>query len=132
MGTLMLIRGVPGSGKSTLAAELSKGRDAVHCEADQYFINENGEYQFDPAKLSEAHQECQRKCWDAMAQGKDLIIVSNTFTMEWEMVPYINFANTNDYRVFSMIVENRHDGENVHGCPADKVELMKGRFEIKL
>jgi hypothetical protein len=31
-----------------------------------------------------------------------------------------------------MIVENRHDGKNVHGVPEDKLEIMKNRFEVKL
>ena len=31
-----------------------------------------------------------------------------------------------------VIVENRHGGENLHGVPEDKVEIMKNRFEIKL
>jgi hypothetical protein len=36
------------------------------------------------------------------------------------------------YTVFSLIVENRHGGRNIHGVPDDKLEIMKNRFEIKL
>jgi phenolic acid decarboxylase len=58
--------------------------------------------------------------------------VSNTFTQEWEMEPYVKLAEKYDYMVFSVIVENRHVGVNSHDVPEDKLEIMKNRFEIKL
>jgi hypothetical protein len=61
-----------------------------------------------------------------------VIVVSNTFTQEWEMKPYFDLAKTYGYQVFSLIVENRHGGLNQHGVPEDKVQIMKDRFEIKL
>jgi hypothetical protein len=36
------------------------------------------------------------------------------------------------YRVYSVIVENRHGGVNEHGVPEEKLEQMKTRFEIHL
>ena len=60
------------------------------------------------------------------------IIVSNTFTQEWEMEAYFDLAKQWNYRVTSLIVENRHGGVNIHGVPDDKLEQMKNRFEIKL
>jgi plasmid replication initiation protein len=60
------------------------------------------------------------------------IVVSNTFTQEWEMDAYYELAGKYGYRVYSIIVENRHNGVNEHGVPADKLEQMKNRFEIKL
>jgi hypothetical protein len=48
------------------------------------------------------------------------------------MEPYFQMANTFDYKVFSIIVENRHGGVNQHGVPEDKVQIMKDRFEVKL
>jgi hypothetical protein len=60
------------------------------------------------------------------------IVVSNTFTQEWEMDAYYKMAEELGYRVTSMIVENRHGGKNDHGVPDDKLETMKNRFEVKL
>jgi hypothetical protein len=60
------------------------------------------------------------------------IAVSNTFTQEWEMDAYYELAKQYGYRVFSLIVENRHGGVNEHDVPEDKLELMKNRFEVKL
>jgi len=48
------------------------------------------------------------------------------------MESYYKMAETWGYRVFSVIVENRHGGVNQHGVPDDKLEIMKNRFEIKL
>ena len=60
------------------------------------------------------------------------IVVSNTFTQEWEMQSYYELAEKYGYRVHSLIVENRHGGVNEHGVPEDKLEIMKNRFEVKL
>jgi phenolic acid decarboxylase len=60
------------------------------------------------------------------------IVVSNTFTQGWEMEPYYKLAESYGYRVFSIIVENRHGGENQHGVPEDKIEEMRVRFEFRL
>jgi 50S ribosomal subunit-associated GTPase HflX len=60
------------------------------------------------------------------------IVVSNTFTQEWEMEPYMELAKSWGYRVFSIVVENRHEGVNQHNVPEDKLQAMKDRFEFKL
>ena len=60
------------------------------------------------------------------------IVVSNTFTQDWEMKFYRNIAKRYGYKVHTIVVENRHGGMNVHGVPADKVQVMEDRFEIKL
>jgi adenylate kinase family enzyme len=137
MKELILLRGLPGSGKSTSAKLLGAGATGVaHFETDMYFMKD-GKYEFDASKLREAHQWCQNEVGHAMllnhtSNYNDTIIVSNTFTQEWEMQAYFDLADRWDYRVTTLIVENRHGGENVHGVPADKLEQMKNRFEIKL
>ena len=132
---LILLRGLPGSGKSTLAKMMSDS----HYEADTYFTNDEGEYHFDGSKLKLAHQWCQDQVHQAMIRnhvnyGLDdsVIVVSNTFTQEWEMEPYYELAKEYGYKVFSIIVENRHGGVNIHGAPEEKVEQMRERFTIKL
>lgn len=127
---LILIRGVSGSGKSTIA-ELFVSKNEV-CSADDFFINEAGEYKFDASKLKKAHEYCQTKCRLKMTSEKPIIVVANTFTREWEMEEYYNLAKEFKYRVHSIIVENRHDGKNIHGVPDEMIEAQKNRFEIKL
>jgi hypothetical protein len=67
-----------------------------------------------------------------MTNNVKKIIVSNTFTQEWEMQPYFDLAEKYDYRVYSLVVENRHGGVNEHGVPTEKVEQMRNRFNFKL
>jgi predicted kinase len=129
MNTLVLLRGLPGSGKSTAAKLFNK---APHFEADMYFMDADGNYQFDFAKIKDAHNWCRHSTMDAMKKGYPIVIVSNTFTQEWEMEAYYLLAEELGYMVVSMIVENRHGGKNVHGVPEDKLEIMKNRFEVKL
>jgi predicted kinase len=129
MKTLYIVRGIPGSGKSTFAQSL----DCPVFEADQYFIDsETGEYKFDGSKIKLAHNWCKLRVEHSMEDGLQKIAVSNTFTQEWEMDAYYELAKQYGYRVFSLIVENRHGGVNEHGVPEDKLEIMKNRFEVKL
>jgi predicted kinase len=133
MKELFLLRGLPGSGKSTLAKSLG----GIKLEADQYFEDADGNYVFDASKLKNAHNYCQSQCraWmktDGKQVNADRIVISNTFTQEWEMQSYYDMANEYGYRVYSIIVENRHGGVNEHGVPTEKLEQMKNRFEIKL
>ena len=128
MKTLYIVRGLPGSGKSTFAKSLN----CPVFEADMFFVNQQGVYNFDITRIKDAHAWCQEMIEDHMFNQEDKIAVSNTFTQEWEMKPYYDMAKTYGYIVFSVVVENRHGGENVHGVPSDKLEVMKNRFEIKL
>jgi len=132
MKELFLLRGLPGSGKSTLAKSL----DGIHIEADQFFVVD-GEYRFDATKLKEAHNNCLTRVKSYMYifssnENSERIIVSNTFTQEWEMKPYFDIAESYGYKVYSLIVENRHGGVNEHGVPDEKLQQMKNRFQIKL
>jgi predicted kinase len=125
---LYLVRGIPGSGKSTLAKQLTSNV----FEADHYFYDNDGNYNFIPSEIKEAHKECQEFVGYAMESGIPKIAVSNTFTQEWELQPYYELAIKHGYYVTSLIVENRHGNESIHGVPEDKIQIMKERFEIKL
>jgi len=134
---IFLVRGLPGSGKSTFANHI--WNNYAICEADQYFIDkETSEYKFDATKLREAHEWCRNQVESRMIDHQSNpqyypeIVVSNTFTQEWEMQAYFDLAEKYGYRVTTLIVENRHGNSNIHGVPDDKLEIMRNRFEIKL
>jgi predicted kinase len=133
MKELFLLRGLPGSGKSTLARSLTTN-DAIHIEADMFFVDSStGEYRFDATKLKDAHKWCRDHTEICMQPDSfSRIIVSNTFTQEWEMKSYFELAEQYDYKVYSLIVENRHGGVNEHGVPDEVLTKMKDRFEVKL
>jgi S-methylmethionine-dependent homocysteine/selenocysteine methylase len=96
-----------------------------------FFLDENGNYNFDATKLREAHEWCRNNVDNTMSFGID-VVVSNTFTQKWEMDAYYELAKKHNYVVFSLIVENRHGGVNKHNVPEDKLLAMKERFEYSL
>lgn len=133
---LILLRGLPGSGKTSFANLIWSS--FVICEADQFFYDETGNYNFDATKLGQAHKACQEKVETFMQDNQNNhqfypeIVVSNTSTTEKELQPYLDLALKYGYTVVSLIVENRHGGQNVHGVPDEKLEQMRNRFNIKL
>lgn len=134
MHTLLLLRGIPGSGKTTLAHEIAEGKWPVF-SADNFFESiVEGEiaYNFDATKLGEAHSECLAKTEMEMIRGTAKIIVANTFTTDREMLAYFEAAERRNYRVFSLVVENRHGNKNVHAVPDETLEKMRNRFTVKL
>jgi len=113
---LFILRGIPGSGKSTLAKSI--GVDEIF-EADQYFVNEKGEYNWTKEGLPLAQAWCTKSVMSAMEKGVPKIAVTNTFTKHWELNPYLEAARIHGYRIFCMVVENMHGKEN------HKIEILE-------
>ena len=134
MKTLVILRGLPGSGKSSFAKYMFSNNVF---EADQYFYDSNGNYNFDASKLHEAHMDCQKRVEELMQMSETTqygqeIVVSNTATTERELEPYLKLAKSYGYIVVSLIVENRHGNKSVHGVPDETLEKMRKRFSVKL
>ncbi|REJ80894.1 MAG: ATP-binding protein [Bacteroidetes bacterium] len=133
MKSIYLIRGLPGSGKSTLANELSEDGLYPVFSVDEYFTNpQTGNYEFNYSRNHLAYKACQENALLAMRQGVRKILIDNTFTLEWEMEPYIKIAKENGYRVFVLTVENRHEGQNIHGVTDEQMKKMAEKFKVKL
>ena len=130
--TLYLIRGLPGSGKTTFAKTLAESLETTYHEADQYFYDDDKVYRFRREYLKDAHEACQWRVERIMKLTDDPVIVSNTFTTEKELKPYLALAEKYGYRVVSLIVENRHGNQSVHSVPEETIQKMKNRFSIKL
>jgi predicted kinase len=118
-----------GSGKSTVAQLFNT--DAICC-ADDYFMTIGGDYIWIAEKVSAAHEWCQNECRNYMKAQTQRIIIANTNTTAREMQPYMNMARQFGYKTFSLIIENRHGGVDIHNVPAATLEKMRKRFEIKL
>lgn len=134
--SLYLIRGISGSGKTTLAKTLESSLpDAVAFAADDFFCqNQAGEYQFDVAKLGQAHQWCKHNVELNMNKQNANIIVHNTFTSVKDLKPYLDLAENYNYKVISLIVENRHGNKSIHDVPEHTLINQQHKLEqnIKL
>lgn len=135
MADLILVRGIPGSGKSTLAKGLVElyekyGTGLVyHYEADIYFMDKHGNYNFDVAKLYHAHKWCQDKTREGLEHG-DTVIVSNTFTTKKELKPYFDMAK--EFGIVPVVYLAQNQFNNVHNVPADKLQAMRDRFQYDI
>ena len=132
MKTVTILRGVPGCGKSSFAEYISDEKTEIIC-ADDYFMVD-GEYKYDKNHIKDAHSWCHSRFLECLKIEVQNIIIANTSTSEWEFKNYKELAEKNDYRVFVVIVENRHNGKNTHGCPEESVKVMENRLRnsIKL
>lgn len=127
MNILYMVRGIPGGGKTTFAETIC---DKV-VSADDYHYDSEGVYRWKLENMAAAHRYCQGKTRTIMETGKD-VAVANTSTTKKELKPYYDLAEEFGYTVFSIIVENRHGGKNVHNVPAETLEKMKKRFDVEL
>lgn len=82
---VIILSGLSGSGKSTYANALG----GVVCSADDFFVNDDGKYVFDPAKLQDAHAYCFRSFLEALQGTNETIVVDNTNTRVEEISPYV-------------------------------------------
>lgn len=140
--TLFVMRGAPGSGKSTVAWAIkslyeSKCCSVVYCSADNYFIQDDGQYMHDVSKLSEAHAWCREKTEKACEAGINVVIVDNTNIKRWEVRNYTKIARQFSYSV--IIVEAQTPWKynsavlqirNTHSVPVEVIEKKLKDFEI--
>ena len=129
MTKLVLVRGLPGSGKSTYAEEITRVRPDdryVWLEADMYFVDHKGNYNWHKNGIMHAHTWCQDTARIFLNNGKN-VVVSNTFTTLKEMQPYIDHANLLgiDIDVYRMT----GDYGSVHDVPDEVIKKMSDRFE---
>jgi len=131
--SLIIVRGIPGCGKSTFAELIG---DCHVCTADDYHMVD-GKYVWKAENAGAAHLKCQEKCRKLMeigsrSGGSHKVVVANTNTTVKEMQPYYDLAKQYGYKVFSVIVENRHGGVNEHNVPEETLKKMRERFDIQL
>lgn len=129
---VIILRALPGSGKSTLANVLAGGNKDIICETDEFMVNKDGEYDFNPRRLGYCHNQCMEKFKDLIHKSEPLVIVSNTSCRNREIKPYKEYAKENGYRVHTVIVENRHGEVSVHDVPEETITKMRERFQIQL
>lgn len=127
---LYIVRGVSGAGKTSLAKSIVG--DSNYFEADHFFEDEDGNYNFNAGMIGEAHR-CNRQVVElAMLTGTTPLAVSNTFTRLWEFKEFMDLAKQYEYTCFVITVENYHGCASIHAVPTDKITEMVERYELKL
>ena len=127
---LTLIRGLPGAGKSSV--DLPSG--VIYVAADDYFLDDAGEYRFDPSKLAAAHTWCLDLATKGI-KGLTSVVVHNTFTQRWEMEPYIQLARKTKARLVVLdlfdagLTDEELAARNTHGVPVEAIARMRARYE---
>ena len=135
---LYIIRGLPGSGKSTLGDQLAGvnveyhpkiGGPRIHnYAADDWFIDDDGNYEYVSEEIIIAHEDCKARVMGAMMSvAANVICVCNTFTQAWEAAPYFKLCERFNYT--PVVIECQSQFGNIHGCPPDKVQEMRDRWD---
>lgn len=143
---MIIIRGHPGSGKTTLAKKIVEkltrqwstlpvSVNIQHFETDQFFVKENGDYEFDPTLIGVAHADTFNRLngfFDNSESKKEglttIAVLSNTFTKLWEFDNYLKYAKENGIKVTVLRAVGNY--QNVHGVPVSTIDRMKKNYEL--
>jgi uridine kinase len=119
----IVIKGVSGSGKSTFARTLaSMNSSHVICEADSYFVDKDGNYNFDASKLGAAHHYCKTKFEAALAANTQLVICANTNTQQRDYKFYLDKAKEYGYTTHVVVVERHLNTTSIHNVPQETLD----------
>jgi predicted kinase len=130
---LILIRGLPGAGKS----DMSRLFDGPTFAADDFFYGRgDGQYDFDPRLLPQAHQSCQERTRKALSSGgSSVVVVTNTFSQRWELEPYLRMADELGARCSVVdlfdggLTNSELAARGLHGVPVEGIQVMRSRWE---
>jgi len=135
--TVYILCGIEGSGKTTAAKKLATedpGATTRIVSADDYMVNDRGEREFDPKRLSENHGKCQAAFHDAIKQGIERIIVDNTNLVASHRDIYVSHALQNGYDVVTMVFDTSIEtaaARNVHGVPLHTLEMQRKKLDLE-
>lgn len=143
-----ILRGLPGGGKSTVARmiKLSIENDEPErpslCKivsTDDFFIDKDGVYQFDPKLLGKYHAMALSSFIEALQpeSGVWAVILDNTNTQTWEFSEYVKSAKEAGWDTQIITVgQPKDDGHviecaarNTHGVPLEAIQRMSKRFQ---
>ena len=128
MKVAIINRAVVGSGKSTMAKAIADLVEncSIHSTDDYFMVN--GEYKFNPAKLSEYHGKNLTAFASSCENDINVVICDNTNIISPHCIPYVDNAKVNGYLVIQLFFEpdtlNNHLTRNAHSVPQEAIERM--------
>jgi len=128
---LWIITGASGSGKTTLAHQLS----SQVFEADHFFMTPGDVYNFNPALLAQAHENCQIRVQHWLLHGTTAsAVVANTSVRREDARVYVDLVSMYNRNATNRAVQVRFihliDGgltpeklaeRNVHNVPVESI-----------
>ena len=148
-GAIHLMRGISGAGKSTYVKSMIESgawpKDStIVCSADDYMLDKDGNYDFKPWKLTNAHIFCRLKFIKALFyvnKPYKHIVVDNTNIELEHMAEYILLAKASNYHLFiNEIPATDGSGKPLtntelaaraikHGLDEGKIAQMRAKFK---
>lgn len=128
---LIVMQGVPGAGKSEVAKILALGIGAKIVSNNDYMVDNDGRYRFDPKRLEEVANKCYAEAKKNIEEGWS-VIVDNTNVDYREAGSFIELGLENGYRI--QIVRCDRSAaecveENIHGVPSDTIFRRHGMMK---
>ena len=132
MKTVIILSGISGSGKTTFGKFLT-GTLGTHtitgtCSADDFWIDQAGNYNFDVSRLGEAHAWCRKLFLNHIKIETELIVVDNTNTSQKEYKFYVDEAEKAGYTVFRVIIDGIHGTKSIHNVPEQALKKQSDRL----
>ena len=144
-----IIRGLSGSGKSSVSRmikffvendEIERKNSCKIVSTDDFFLDKDGVYQFDPKLLGKNHALAMSSFIEALKpeNGYRAVVLDNTNTQSWEYSEYIKHAKEAGWDVQVLIVGQPKDEDhvlecaarNTHGVPLEAIIRMSKRFQL--
>ena len=149
--TLYIMRGLPGSGKSTLAKSIAANETTIDSDkinfgvilsTDDFFLDHENNYNFNPSLLGEAHEWNQKRAFSILeAKKHQKVIIDNTHVKAWEARPYVEMGLECGYEIQIMepvtpwwIERNALElaRRNTHGVPLTVIKRMLSAWESNI
>jgi len=130
MKRCVILRGTAGVGKSTFCDLIAEPK--IVCCAD-FFFEKDGGYNWDGAKLREAHEQSVNAFKQALLDPHvDNIIVANTNCKERDFSVYIEESEKLNIPVTVVVLEKRHSNNNLHGVPDEVIAQQEQNLRNSL
>jgi len=121
---LIILKGVSGAGKSTFANLIAY--PCCVCTADDFFVDKQGNYNFNVNQMGLAHKACQAKFDDALKDDVITnIVIANTNTKSSDYKYYVDKAQKAGLNITYIVLENRHGNKDVHNVPEETLERQE-------